>query len=71
MSNAAHEGHLVLLETLPWTATVSEATTGQFGLNVLHRDGQARRETLDDDHQGLTMGLSGGEETQHRGQGYR
>src|SRR5690606_15860600 len=43
----------------------------QLVLEVGRFDGQARGQALDHDHEGLTVGLAGGEVAQHRSRGYR
>ena len=65
MTDAGHQGHLIGLETHPGAAPESEPASGQFPLNLVHRDGKARRQALHDHHQGFAMGLTGGQEPKH------
>ena len=46
-------------------APVPEAAAGQLARDLRGRDGQPGRQTLDDHHEGLAMGLSRGEEPEH------
>ena len=44
---------------------IAEPAAGQFDADLLDGDGQAGGQALDDDDQGLAVGLAGGEEAQH------
>ena len=65
MTDAGEKGDLIGLEPHPGTATEAQAATRQIGLDLLRADGETRREALDDDDEGLTMRLTGGQEAQH------
>jgi hypothetical protein len=65
VADAPDEGELVLLETHPRPPAVAEAAAGQLGLDVLGGDGQTGGQAFDDDDQTLSVGLAGGEETEH------
>ena len=68
MTYASEQHDLVDFETLTRTPSVAESTTGQFAPDVFHRHRKASGKPLDDDDEGTTVRLSGGEESQHRGQ---
>ena len=55
----------VLLEAHPRPAAESEAAPGQFGLDLVHGDGEAGGQTFEDDDEALPVGFAGGEEAQH------
>ena len=57
---------LVLLEPLPRAATEPEPAPRHLGLDLLDRDLQPGRQTLDDDDERLPVGLAGGQEAKHR-----
>ena len=57
---------LVDLEALARPAAEAEPAPGQLALDVLDGDGQAGRQTFDDDHEPLAVGLSRSQEPQHR-----
>jgi hypothetical protein len=65
VADAREELHVVTLEAHAGAAAVAEATAGQLVGDGLDRDGKQGRETLDDDDQGLAVGLPGGEVAQH------
>ena len=55
MADAPDEGQLVFLEALARPAAVPEAPAGHLTLDVLDRDLEPGRQTLDHDHEGLTV----------------
>ena len=65
MADATDEGQFVLLETLARAAPVAEAPPSHLGLDLLDGDLEPGRQSLDHDHQGLTVRFSGGEITKH------
>ncbi len=66
MPHAADEREPVLLEAHPRPPPEAEPASGQFVLDLVLRHGEAGRETFDDDDEALTVGLSRGEEAQHK-----
>ena len=66
MAHAADERDLVLLEAHAGAAPVAQAPPGQLVGDVLDRDARARRAALDHDDEGRAVGLTGGQEAQHR-----
>lgn len=65
VTHTAHQGDLVGLEPLSRTATVTETTAGEFGLDVVDGDLETGGQALDDHDKGATVGFTGGEEAQH------
>jgi hypothetical protein len=65
MTDTPDEGDLVGLEAHPGPSPVAQAAAGQFLGDVGGLDGQPRRQTLDGDDQGSTVGLAGSQEAQH------
>ncbi len=51
---------------MPRTAAVAQSTTGQLSPDVLDGDRESGGQALEHDHQGLAVGLPGGQEAQHR-----
>ena len=66
VADPTEERELVGLETLARASSVPEAAAGELGLDVFDRHLQAGGEPLDDHDQPLAVGLTGGEEAQHR-----
>ena len=66
MTNASKDGDLIGLKLHAGATTKAESATSQLVSNLLDSDGQTRREPLDDDDEGLAMGFTGGQITQHR-----
>ena len=65
VADAAEEGDLVGLEAHARTPAVPEATPGQLLGDVGRLDGQTGGKPLDDDDEGASVGLTGGQEAQH------
>ena len=65
MSDSTDQCDLIGFETLPRTPPISETTPGEFASDVVGVDRETSRETFDNDHQGLTMRLTGSQEAQH------
>jgi hypothetical protein len=66
MTNPSKDGDLVGLELHSGATTKAEPTTSQLIPNLVDSDGQTRRKSLDDHDEGLAMGFTGGQITQHR-----
>src|SRR5690606_36301927 len=63
--NTGTERQLVLLELLPSTAAVTERASVQIGSNILRRDRNACRETLENGDQFGALGFTGRQPTKH------
>ena len=66
MTNASKDGDLVSFKLHSGATTKAEPATSQLVSNLVDSDGQTRRKPLDDDDEGLAMGFTGGQITQHR-----
>ena len=66
VADPADERDLVGLEPHPGPAAVAEAAPGELAGDLRCRDRQPGRQALDDHHEGLAVGLSRGEEPEHR-----
>ena len=64
MPDTTEEFDVVLLELHARAAAEAEAAAGQFGPDVIDRDGHARGKPFDDHRQRGSVGFSGGQETQ-------
>jgi hypothetical protein len=65
VTDAAEERDLVRFEAHARAAPVAEATPRELVRYVGRLDREARREPLDDHHQGAPVGLTGRQETEH------
>ena len=65
MTNPTDECQLVGLEALTGTTSVAEPSATHLGLDLFDRDLETGRQPLDDDDEGLAMGLAGREIPQH------
>ena len=68
VAHAGEELDVVALEAHAGAAPVAEPAAGQLVGDLLDRDRQQGGETLDDDDEGLAVGLAGGQIAQHRRQ---
>lgn len=66
MTNASKDRDLVSFKLHSGATTKAEPATSQLVSNLVDSDGQTRRKPLDDDDEGLAMGFTGGQITQHR-----
>ena len=66
MADPADQGEPVLLEAHPGPAAESQPPPGQLDLDLLHGDGQAGGQAFEDHDEALPVGLTGGQEAQHR-----
>ena len=66
MADPADDGDRVGLEPHARTPPVPETAPGELGVDGVDRDGEPGGEALDDDDEGLAVGLSGGQVAQHR-----
>ena len=66
MADSADQRQLIDLEALTWPTAIAEAAAGQLTLDVLDGDGQPGRQTFEDHHESLAVGLSRSQEPQHR-----
>jgi len=65
MANAAKKIYFVDFEALAGAAPLAQAPPPQFVLNLLCRDIKPGRQTLNDDHESLSVAFARGEVTQH------
>ncbi|CAB4656604.1 unannotated protein [freshwater metagenome] len=65
MANAAKKLYFVDFETLARAAPIAQAPPTQFVLNLFCRDIKPGRQTLNDDHESLSVAFACGEVTQH------
>lgn len=65
MAHPAEELEIVPLEAHPGAAAEAQAAAGELGAEGLDRHGEPGGEPLDDDHQGRSVRLPGGQEAQH------
>src|SRR5918998_4026447 len=65
VADAAHDRDLVLLEAHARPAAVAEAASGQLAADVVDDHRQPGRQALDDDDEGASVGLAGGEVPEH------
>lgn len=71
MADAPDEGHFVHFESHPGATTEPQAAPGEAVLDVPCRHQQAGGQTLDDHHEGPTMGFTGSQVAQHSGKSTR
>jgi hypothetical protein len=55
MPHATNDLDFVDLEALPRATAVPQAPAGQVNAQILHRDGQTRRQTFHRDHKSWAM----------------
>jgi len=66
VAHAGEDGDLVGFELHSGSTTKAQAATRQLVSDFVDSDGQTRRKSLDDDDEGLAMGFTGGQITQHQ-----
>ncbi len=71
MAYSTDDRELVLLEFLAGAASVAEAPARHLGLDLIDGDLQTGRQSFDDGHQGLAVGLTCGQEAEHSGEAIR
>ncbi len=69
MAHASEERHLVTLEAHPGAPAVSETAPSQLLSDLLGPQREAGRDPLEDRHESLAVGLSCGQEPEHRAKG--
>jgi hypothetical protein len=55
MAHTTDQRQFVDLEALSWATAIAEATPAHLGLDLLHRDLKARRQTLEHDDKTLPV----------------
>ena len=65
MPDTGDDGDLVGLEFHTRAAAVAESSTRKIRVEIGKSERQTRRHSLEDDNEGLAMGFTGGQITQH------
>ena len=65
VAHATHEGDSIFFETLARTAPIPKTTTSEFAFDVRGKNGDASRQTLDNDGEGATMRFASSEVPEH------